>query len=400
MPTSSIPLIEQVYQSIGQLDAWLSRNGWAGYDPYDLKGLPLFRNDTPTVFEKMIREVTFKTELFAPLLLRRIFRVKKEINAKAMGLFADGYLNLYQVTKKRSYLEKAEETVRWLDKNYSVGYSGKCWGYPFDWQSRIFIPKATPSSVVSTTVGNAYWNFYILTGERKYLRTCTSICNFFIQNLNIDQIDKDKICFSYTPLDGFHVHNANLFVAEFLIRVGKEIGNDKFVELGSKAVNYALSEQNEDGSLCYWGKDQDNQFHIDHYHSGFEIRCLHSVWKFTREERIYRAVDRYYRFYLTNFFEHKTIPKLTPENKYPINIHTCAEALLCTATLTPDFPSGREYLANTARWISENMQDSTGYFYYMIRNLKGIEWKTKIPYIRWGQAWMLKGLSEVCKLEM
>ena len=161
-------------------------------------------------------------------------------------------------------------------------------------------------------------------------------------------------------------------------------------EKGSKAVNYALSEQNKDGSICYWGKDQDNQCHIDHYHSGFEIRCLYSIWKCTREKRIYRAVEWYYRFYLTNLFEDKTIPKLTPQNKYPINIHACAEALLCNASLALDFPSGREYLENTARWIIENMQDETGYFYYMVLKLKGIEWKVMIPYIRQGQAWMLK----------
>jgi rhamnogalacturonyl hydrolase YesR len=390
-------LTELLYKSIEQLDNWLSCNGWAGYDPYDLKGIPLFIKDNPNIFEKVIRKTAIKAESFVPLLLRRIFRVNKTINAKAMGLFADGYLNLYQATRKRSYLEKAEEAIQWLDENYSVGYSGSCWGYPFDWQSRIFIPAGTPSSVVSATVGSAYWNFYEITNEEKYLKTCTSICNFFVQDLNVDQIDKNKLCFSYTPLDSFHVHNANLFVAEFLIRVGKEIGKEQFIDLGLKAVNYALSEQNEDGSLCYWGKDQDSQCHIDHYHSGFEIRCLYSIWKYTKEERIHRAVDRYYRFYLTNLFEDNTIPKLTPQRKYPVNIHACAEALLCNTTLSPDFPEAIDYLANTARWVIKIMQDETGYFYYMIRELKGIKWKVKIPYIRWGQSWMLKAFSELLK---
>ncbi len=390
-------LTELVCKSIEQLDNWLSCNGWAGYDPYDLKGSPLFIKNNPGIFEKVIIKTTIKAESFKPLLLRRIFRVKKTINAKAMGLFADGYLNLYQATQKRYYLEKAEEAIQWLGENYSVGYSGKSWGYPFDWHSRVFIPKGTPSSVVSATVGNAYWNFYKTANEKKYLKTCTNICNFFVQDLNIDQIDKNMLCFSYTPLDNFHVHNANLFVAEFLIRVGKEIGKEQFIDMGLKAVNYALSEQNEDGSLCYWGKDQDNQCHIDHYHSGFEIRCLYSIWKYTMDERIYQAVERYYRFYLTYLFENQTIPKLTPQSKYPVNIHACAEALLCNATLSPDFPEAIDYLANTARWVIKTMQDETGCFYYMIRELRGIKWKIKTPYIRWGQAWMLKALTRAFK---
>jgi len=392
-------MFELVRCSIERLDQWLTRNGWAGYDPYDLKGLPFFTKNNPSLFEKALRKAVWKLEPFAPCLLRIIFRVKKEINPKAMGLFADAYLTLYLATGKPYYLSKAEEAIQWLDKNYSKGYSGKCWGYPFDWQSRIFIPRGTPSSVVSATVGNAYWSFYKLTGERRYLATCESICNFFTNDLNIDRLGSEKVCFSYTPLDNFHVHNANLFVAEFLIKVGKEVGNEKFIDQGLNAVNYTLSEQNPDGSICYWGRDQSDKCHIDHYHSGFEIRSLYSIWKLTREERIRKAVKQYYRFYLANLFENKTIPKLTPENKYPINIHACAEALLCNATLAPDFPEGREYLANATRWIVENMQDKTGYFYYMIRRSKGIERKVKIPYIRWGQAWMLKGLSEVCKLE-
>ena len=389
---------ELIKRSIERLDQWLTKNGWAGYDPYDLKGLSFFTKGNPSLFEKALRKAIWKVDPFAPYLLRRVFRIKKEINSKAMGLFADGYLTLYRITGKQSYLSKAEEAMQWLDENHSKGYSGKCWGYPFDWQSRIFIPRGTPSSVVSATVGNAYWNFYKTTGDDRYLSTCESICDFFVNDLNVDVLDSDKICFSYTPLDNFHVHNANLFVAEFLIRIGREVGNEHFVDLGLHATNYVLSEQNPDGSICYWGKDQDNRCHLDHYHSGFEIRSLYSIWKLTGDERIHEAVERYYHFYLSNFFEDRTIPKLTPRSKYPINIHSCAEALLCNATLTPDFPEGREYLANATRWTIENMQDERGYFYYMIRKVKDIEWKVKIPYIRWGQAWMIRAL--VCFLEL
>ncbi|GAB6162903.1 hypothetical protein JCM12298_20630 [Desulfothermus naphthae] len=392
-------MLELVRCSIERLDQWLSQNGWTGYDPYDLRGLPFFTKNNPSLLRKILRKGILKLELFAPHLLRKFFRVKKEINSKAMGLFGDAYLNLYLATGKSYYLSKANEAIQWLDKNYSKGYSGKCWGYPFDWQSRIFIPRDTPSSVVSATIGNAYWNFYKLTGEKKYFATCESICNFFINDLNIDRLSRDKICFSYTPLDNFHVHNANLFVAEFLIRVGKEIGNEKFIDHGLYAVNFTLSEQKPEGSICYWGRDQSNECHIDHYHSGFEIRSLYSIWKLTGEERIRKSVEKYYRFYRINLFENKTIPKLTPQSTYPINIHACAEALICNATLALDLPEAKEYLKNTTYWIIKNMQDKTGYFFYMIYNLKGIKWKVKIPYIRWGQAWMLKGLSEVWKLE-
>lgn len=305
-------------------------------------------------------------------------------------------MRLYEVTKEEKYLSKARDCLNWLNNNYSKGYTGKCWGYPFNWQSIRFIPKGTPSSVVSSIVGDGYWKFYWLTKDKKYLSDCEGICEFFVNNLNIDKVDSNRICFSYTPIDDFHVHNANLFVAEFLLRVGKEVSNDDYTALGLNAANYALSELNDDGSLFYWGKIQDHYHpgHLDHYHSGFEIRSLYSIWKITGEVKFYQAVKRYYGFYLANFFDDKSIPKLTPESRYPINIHGCAEAILCNAILSDDFPEGKEYLENALAWTTDNMQDEEGWFYYMIRKPKRIEWKVKIPYIRWGQAWMLRGLCE------
>lgn len=389
-------LNELVKNSIQQLDVWLEKNGWAGYDPYDIKEVPFFikQSSSSSFFGKALRKGFCGIELFAPLFLRKLFNIEKTINAKAMGLFAEAYLNLYKVTQEESYLIKAKDALNWLNNNYSEGYSGICWGYPFDWQSKVFIPKGTPSSVVSSTVGKAFWGFYELTGDKKHLDVCKNVCEFFINDLNIDKINNERICFSYTPVDNFHVNNANLFVAEFLIRVGKKISNEKYINYGLKATNYTLNEQNDDGSIYYWGKDQENRLRIDHYHSGFEIRSLYSIWKLTNNLDVYKALRYYYKFYLKNLFTDMKILKMTPKRKYPVNIHSCAEAILCNSMLTKDFPEGKKYLVNSLKWIIENMQTKEGWFIYMIRNIKGIRWKIKIPYIRWGQAWMLRGLSE------
>jgi len=387
----------QIEYSIKKLDKWIKKNGWKGYDPYDIQELPLFLKKDATIIEKITLKIISKTDEICPLFSRKILKIKKKLNAKAMGLFADAYLNLFKTTKEKKYLEKNKECLTWLENNRSAYYADYCWGYPFDWQSKIFIPKNTPSTVVSSTCGNAFWKYYQHTGEKKYLNICISICNFFLKNLNIDKISKDKICFSYTPLDNFHVHNANLFVAEFLIKIGKETKNQNFIEQGLKAVNYTLGEQNKNGSIYYWGEKQNNYspHHVDHYHSGFEIRSLYSIWKLTNDKKIYDSISRYYKFYLDNFFENKTIPKFTPQNTYPINIHSCAEAILCNSLLQKDFPQGKKYLENSSKWIIENMQTKEGWFIYKIKNIKGLKFKIQIPYIRWGQAWMLNALSHV-----
>jgi uncharacterized protein YyaL (SSP411 family) len=315
-----------------------------------------------------------------------------------MGLFARGYLDLYQATGKEEFKEKALYCLEWLVKNPSPGYAGACWGYPFNWQSQVFIPLGTPSAVVSSVVGDAFWRAYEVLGDEGYLEICDRICQFFLKDLHIDEIDQGCVCFSYTPGDDFHVHNANLFVAEFLTRVGLSLHQNDYVEWGRRAAEYALREQNPDGSLYYWGKVQNDHSpdHIDHYHSGFEIRSLYKIWKWTEDSRYLQAAEKYYRFYLENLISRQggyTLPKMKPDALYPIDIHSCAESLLCNTTLADDFEKARLLLPELSDWIIPNMQTDAGWFIYRIEEGKNGERRVEIPYLRWGQAWSLHALT-------
>ncbi|MFX0198700.1 MAG: hypothetical protein ACFFCW_21470 [Candidatus Hodarchaeota archaeon] len=387
--------ISSVEQCLARLDNWVSRNGWAGYDPYDLNQHLVLPASKPVHFRHLLRRVALITEFFFPMIPRWILRIPKEVNAKAMGLFSAGYQILYEITGDGKYLNKAREALTWLGKNPCEGYTGLCWGHPFSWQSRMLIPKHTPTSVITAIVGDAFWRFYRMTGHDTYLDKCKNICEFFLNDLNIDEFGEDKICFSKTPLDHFHIHNGNLFVADFLLKVGKVLQREDYVRTAWKALTYTLSEQNNDGSICYWGRDQDEQCRIDHYHSGFEIRCLYSIWKSAADERVYNSLKRYYQFYQKNLFTSEGIPKMTPHALYPVNIHSCAEAILCHSTLAPDFSEAADYLQKCVPWIVKTMQHPKGFFIYMVRKIKGgLQWKLKIPYIRWGQGWMLRALAQ------
>jgi hypothetical protein len=80
---------------------------------------------------------------------------------------------------------------------------------------------------------------------------------------------------------------------------------------------------------------------------------------------------------------------------YPINIHSCAESILCHSALALDFPEALSYLQKCVPWVVETMQHSEGWFIYKVRRIRGkYDWKLKIPYIRWGQAWMLRALAQ------
>ncbi len=379
-------------EALEDLEQWLHRNGTAGYDPYDVKGLD-FVACPRTAGERAKRFLTLGAEEFAPLTVRRQLRVEPTINAKGLGLLTEAYRLRYGATGDGQYLTRAIELAEWLLEHPSPGYSGLCWGYPFDWQSRVFIPKDTPSSVVSATVGHALWGLHETTGNDEYLHACVEICRFFLRDLNVDELGSDRICFSYTPIDRFHVHNANLLVSEFLLRIGASVGADGFTDTGTRALGYALSEQNADGSLCYWARDQDATCRTDHYHSGFDIRSLYGIWQVTGERRVREALTRYYDFYCRQLFDDQYRVLYTPTRRYPINVHSCAEAILCHSTVAREFPEAAEYVRQVAAWTVEHMQNADGSFAYMIRRLGPIRWTNRIPYVRWGQAWMFRALA-------
>lgn len=395
---------DKLLKSIGMLERWIDTHGWAGYDPYDLKGTRFFiyLQQAPSISGSpllLLRRILFAVERRYPLLLRRLFRIEKTVNPKGIALLAKAYLTLYSISKDRAYHTKAEDCLVWLLNNTTNGYKGMSWSYPFDYQTKIFMPRGTPYAIVSSIVGEAFWTSYKLFGDDKNLRICDSICEFFLSELNIDRISQDMICFSYTPLDDFHLHNVNLYIAEFLVRVGYELGRDVYIEEGIKAANYALQEQNPDGSIFYWGKlqDQYNPSHVDPYHSGFEIRKLDELRRLTGNSRYQEAVVSYFDFYVQRLLHKEgniTFPKASPDRIFPVDIHSCAESILMTAQLASYLDSAWKLLPPLLEWTIANMQMEEGWFAYQFLQSGKHEKLVAIPYFRWGQAWMYLALCE------
>ena len=383
--------------NLRKLESWLDRNGNSGFDPYDIKSLPwvinLTRLGNKYLAFEVIREIVFEFFNTFPLSARRVFKVKPTPNAKGIALLSSAYLEWYILDNNPDYLKKSKVYLDWLENNLSPGFPGAGWGYPFDWQSAQFIPRNTPNGIVTTAVGEAFWKWYKFSGDVEYLAMCDKIC-VFLSALPRDTISSNQICFSYTPLFLNHVHNLNLFVAEFLIKIGNELQNQEWINLGEWAVNYTINNQMPDGSFDYNGPPEKPKNFSDNYHTGFVLRMLHSIWKLTGNNRVYQSLERCYNHYLSNFFENDEIPKLLPHRKYRIDIHSCAESILCLSELSSVFPQGLIIAEKVVKWTIENLQDESGYFYYgyLKSRLLGITFRSKIPYLRWGQAWMLRAL--------
>lgn len=384
-----------VLQATEKLDHWVYANGWSGYDPFDILGTPIIlrilKIKNPALRELRLPVIAL-VRMF-PKTSRQFLKVKTTVNAKAIALFAIAYLNLYKCLDKEEFLDRAVTCLNWLEKNFSKGYSGYCWGYPFDWQSLVFFPKGTPSGVVSSIAGHSFLDAYEQLRKKIYLKISEKVCNFILNDLNKKE-HKNELCFSYTPLDDFEVHNANLWCASLLARVASYTNNNLYKTAAVKAVNFSLSDQNDDGSWRYWSTKYARRTSIknnviDNFHTGFVLECLVNCNEHFSALNVKENIQKGAEFFVKNLLLKESIPKMTPSNIYPIDIHSCAQAII---TLTKLFETNNEYLRiakKVAYWTIKNMQNRKGFFYYRIYRW-GVD---KMPHVRWGQAWMLLALS-------
>ena len=375
---------EMIKNSVNNLCAWIDKNGWAGYDPYD--GL---NSNILNFKNRNLRIVLTQINRRSPINLRRILCIQKEINAKSIALFAASYLRLYKHTKEKQYLKKALSCLEWVEQNHNQNYSGFCWGYHFDWQSRAwFLPKNQPTIVATSYIANAFIDAYEELGKKKYLEIAKSSCEFILNDLNIYR-EGDKICFSYNPFDNTQIHNANMLGASLLSRVYKYAKDEKLLDYANKAIKHTIGHQRDDGAWYYGNPPSDFTIRIDNFHTGFILESLHKYMKNIGTTQYMAALIKGLNYYRKNLFLEDGTPRFTNLRTYPIDIRGVSQGIITFHELW-DVQQGNEAFAEKiAVWAIENMQDPSGYFYYQKHRL----YMNRIPYMRWSQACMLLALT-------
>jgi rhamnogalacturonyl hydrolase YesR len=376
-----------VIRKITALTRFIENRNFAGYDPYDALNSPVIR--ALTLGSKYGRIAWTQLIRRLPFNLRPLFSVPQGHNPKGLGLFLGGYVKLYKANPQPAILENIHYLLDLLAKLCSVGYSGSCWGYNFDWQSRtFFIPKHTPTIVNSSFIGHALLDTWQVTGDHRALDMAVSIKDFLLHDL-YRKVEGDTFCFSYTPIDHTAVHNANLLGASLLIRLFEVTGEEHLKEAALASLAYSMKYQHDDGAWYY--AENAIQRWIDSFHTGFNLEAIRRFLRLKKGLEYQSSYERGRNFYAENFFLADGTPKYYHNRKYPIDIHAPAQAVV--------FFSGeggkyQDLTDSVLSWMVKNMWDASGYFYFR----KGRYLTNKIPYMRWGQAWAFHALTEYASI--
>jgi hypothetical protein len=375
-------MLQSIYD---QLFAWCREHDFAGHDPFDALNSRLFQS-TPLAQSRNARFIWTQLAKRSPADFRALARVPPARNAKGIALFA-----LAQIANQRRLkTEESEKQVREFVSGFLSmkleGYSGACWGYNFDWQSRnFFAPRDTPTIVPTAFAARA-----LIEAGRDLQATARSVCDFIMRDLPRTVDNKKEICFSYAPKSDTRIFNASLLAAEVLASVGKLTGENELHELAERATRYVVNNQQPDGSWTY-GADP-KQSWIDNFHTAYILFSLKRIIEVTSfGPEFQAALESGYEYWKNNFFLAEGWPKYYHDDPYPADAHAAASAIV-TFLECRDLDKDAVTLAQKiAAWTIENLRDSRGFFYYQRRRF----YTVRKPYMRWTQAWMLYALARL-----
>ena len=363
---------------------------FAGFDPYDGLNSRLFQS-TPLRNSRLARLAWTQFCKRSPVNFRKVMRVPRERNAKGIALFALAALADYRHSGTKEAELEAREMLDNLLGMSLKGFTGACWGYNFDWQSRsFFAPKGTPTIVPTAFAARALCEGAEVIDRDTYLPFARTICDFILNDLNQTGDATDEVCFSYSPVDKTRVFNASLMAAEVLGTVGGMLKEDSLCDLARRATRYVIRRQYAEGAWAY-GADGHQRW-SDNFHTAFMLTSLSRlVESCGASDELEPALTRGFEFWKERFFLSNGWPKYYPDQLYPADVHSAAAAIVALVELRGRFPATLDLAEQIAAWAIDNLLSPHAYFYYQRKRF----YINRIEYMRWSEAWMSYALARL-----
>lgn len=367
-----------------------------GFDPFDGLESELFRSSSFSRFA-FARLAWLQIVKRSPFDLRGLLSISKGTNSKGIALFALAEASRYRESKDEAHRNNAAALIERLRSLAIPGIAadGQSWtafGYNFDWQSRAFYaPKGTPTIVPTAFAANAFLENYRAFGDRADLETAELISNFIVSALQRPHQNRDEICFSYTPDDSSVIYNASLLAGEVLAGVGVLASRNDLIDLAAGSARFVIRRQNENGSWHYGPKLRHSW--VDNFHTAFILSSLHRISSHVSavKDEASTAIAKGSEFWLNELFLEDGTPKYFDSKTFPVDIHSAAAAIATLSELSAFDDRALPLAEKVAEWTITHLRDPSGYFYYQQRRFS----KVKIPFIRWGQAWMSFALARL-----
>ncbi|MES1220313.1 MAG: hypothetical protein ABUT20_32730 [Bacteroidota bacterium] len=388
---------KKVFLSVDKFGQWKEKNGYSTYDQYDFWSTKYGIWSKSLYYKSRIAGSPFIAPIFLAEIFWPAFR-KLFVSPKRFPI-ADAHLimgltNIYKKVKDEKVLDEAKLIATELLKSSVDGYSGHCWGYPFNWMTtRGLWTSGIPLITTTGYCFEAFLSLYDETKDKKFFDIAYSIFLFTKKDIK-DTIVDDKIWISsYSPFDNSQIVNANAYRSFVLAEGYKRFGDEEALNVAKRNINFILQSQNADGSWLYAVNDQRDAF-VDNFHTCFVLKNLYKSNLILNDKLIGEAIKNGFNFYKKNLLDEDGLPipfaKLPRINIVKRELYDFAEAIsLCNSLQKMDEEALtiRDKLLNE---VIEKYQKKDGSFVTRV-SMFGI--LNKIPYMRWPQSQLFYALT-------
>jgi hypothetical protein len=375
-------------KALQQTHEWLTSRDYSGYEPYDLLNSPYL---SAAIFRRP--PLSFALLQFgrrvAGLRLRKLLRIPPSKNPKALGLVLAALCDLTR--SGDDYWQGAEYLKATLRRLRSPNEQEYCWGYDWDYMSLrgTRLPAFSPNCIASYFCGEALLDMAEVFSDHEAAEMAESVGCFLINRLNRSVDTTEHLCFSYTPADQTVIYNSSALAGAYLARLASRQANLGYLSLARRAMNFVRSEQLSDGGW-YYGSLRKQRW-IDGFHTSYVLCALDEYRRYTGNRSFNECIRRGHAYYTETFLEPDGAPKYFHNQLYPIDIHSCSQAILHYCTFADRDPLALNKALDMFRWTRQNMMSENGAYYFQRHRL----WINRAEYTRWGQAWMFRALARL-----
>jgi hypothetical protein len=385
LPDAPATLSSELDVSLVSLQQWIEQCDYAGHEPFDLLNSPLLR-ESRTAWAPLAIVFIQLGKRFGGTALRRWLRVPQSKNPKALGLCISAYCDLARCGQdtraEATYLKRELQRLR---SPHEFDY---CWGYDWDYVSRCGrMPAFSPNCIATLFSARALLEMAEVFGDAEALEIARSAGRFIVTRLNRSVDTPEDLCLSYTPSDCLKVFNASMLAGLLLSRLADH--DHDYLQLARRIMHYGVASQQPAGEW-YYGSALRHRW-IDGFHTAYNLEALLGYRRCTSDHSFDDAIRRGYKFYVSQLFRPDGAPKYFHNSIYPIDIHSCSQAILAFCDFADEEACARKRAVQVANWTLQHMRHKDGYFFYQKHRF----WTNRTPYMRWGQAWMLHALARL-----
>lgn len=397
------PFASTIGYKDGQLSLQLlhriAGNGYAGLDPSTINFNPrvLRAYDAFTgvpVLGRPMQAALVRTVALMGHRLHRALRPEERVFAKGLGLVSAALAHLAgsaQYANEPRLFEMRNVVWGMLSaKRLSCG----AWAHDYPYRIKgIAITPETPNLVTTAFAAEGYYAWATqhssTVARDRYIEIVDDALQVFPQRRL-----QNGVCFMYTPITEYCVHNANLLMGEMLAKRDHLEGTRRNEDLLNDVVGYTVNHIRSVGGAPYAGPPTEN-LHADNYHTGYLIRSLGAIQTLAPAvgltHQLYALIKDLLQFYCGEFIGRRVLR----DRSGVMDAHSLAEAVLL-AKLFGHIMSetDRTALISAIRNTMAVLWDRAGFFVNAVRpTLLGFRVVDRSEMPRWSQAWMAFALA-------